>query len=467
MALNWNKEITLGGAKEPDRSAADKVAQQGDEPTVPSTEDEIRDLRTDPTERADEPDISWQAAEGISDMRYGAAQDTADPAQDVAQTSTAELEPLSADVIDLASGPASEPTPEPVASSDPASASSQMPATEFTFTAEPQTSTSDAAQATIPEPVSATIPEPVSATLPVMPARPSEPADTAPAAPAADAQPQDKKKKGLSAILNQPIGGKKGAGSTGKRRGRGRGSDWPSKKTINLYVRQESSLDLRHAIPLAAGLAVLLLVFLKFGILDPLARVAALQGTLSQRQVELQQIDSSLTDYDEVKDTYDAYNVQTSSTGIDVLGTLNMVDTYVKPVAVVESEDLEGNVLTLGLSGANLDAYGNLATTLMAQSNVSGVSVSTADSKDSDSNENVKATLTVTLRTIAETNAQEAQADGSTAGANAASKDATGSSDASASSGASTSSDAASTSASTSSGTSAQSAATGTDATSN
>lgn len=453
MALNWNKEITLGGAKEPDRSAAAKVAQQGDEPTVPSTEDEIRDLRTDPPERADEPDISWQAAEGISDMRYGAESVDNSPSAS-----------SSRDVIDLGgkpttdSVPASEPEPAPATDTE-----SSPSFSEFT-----QATIPEPVSATIPEPVSATIPEPVSATLPIMPARPSEPADAAPSAPAADAQQQDEKKhKGLSAILNQPIGGKKGAGSTGKRRGRGRGSDWPSKKTINLYVRQESSLDLRHAIPLAAGLAVLLLVFLKFGILDPLARVAALQGTLSQRQVELQQIDSSLTDYDEVKDTYDAYNVQTSSTGIDVLGTLNMVDTYVKPVAVVESEDLEGNVLTLGLSGANLDAYGNLATTLMAQSNVSGVSVSTADSKDSDSNENVKATLTVTLRTIAETNAQEAQADGSTAGANAASKDATGSSDASASSGASTSSDAASTSASTSSGTSAQSAATGTDATSN
>ena len=116
--------------------------------------------------------------------------------------------------------------------------------------------------------------------------------------------------------------------------------------------------------------------------------------------------------------------MQTSSTGIDALGTLDMVDTYVKQVATVDSEDLEGNVLTLNLSGANLDAYGNLATTLMAQPSVSGVSVSTADNQQSDSTDNVTATLTVTLRTIAETNAQAAQGDGSDAGANALDADA-------------------------------------------
>ena len=170
---------------------------------------------------------------------------------------------------------------------------------------------------------------------------------------------------------------------------------------------------------LAACLAIFLIIFVRFAILGPLAHVAWLQGELAERQATLAQVDSGLEDYDDVKDVYDAYNVQTSSTGIDALGALDMVDRYVKQVAIVDSEDLEGNILTLSLSDANLDTYGNLATTLMAQPSVSGVSVSTADNQDSDSSDNVMATITVALRTIAETNAQVAQDDGSNAGANA------------------------------------------------
>lgn len=365
MALNWNKDLSIGGPQDP--SAADKVAQQGDEPTTPATSEEISDLTDNGLN-----DISWAAAEGIGDMRYGAGS---------------------------VPGPESVPEPEPMVASEPTVA----------FVPEPTTPIPEPTPAYVPEMTHVEIPDAAPVTLPAEPVGPAE-------SDKVDQPEQEHKPKSLGALLNQPIGGKK----DGKGKGRGRGAGaWPSKKTINLYSPADSGPNVRHTVILAACLAIFLIVFVRFAILGPLAHVARLQGELAERQATLAQVDSGLEDYDDVKDVYDAYNVQTSSTGIDALGALDMVDRYVKQVAIVDSEDLEGNILTLSLSGANLDTYGNLATTLMAQPSVSAVSVSTADNQDSDSSDNVTATITVTLRTIAETNAQVAQDDGSNAGANA------------------------------------------------
>ncbi|MEE1044916.1 MAG: hypothetical protein U0L51_05425 [Olegusella sp.] len=391
MALNWNKDLSVGGPQDP--SAADKVAQQGDEPTTPATPEEISDLTDNGLD-----DISWAAAEGIGDMRYGAAPLSA---------SVSEPEPVS--------GPAWTPEPalvvpesEPTMASEPMASFISEPTVPIS---EPIATTPDPAPAYVPEVTHVEIPDAVSVTLPAEPAKPAEPEQ--------EGEPkQEHKPKSLGDLLNQPIGGKKDGKGKAKGRGRGAGA-WPSKRTINLYVPSDSGLNVRHTVILAVCLAIFLVVFVRFAVLGPLAHVAQLQSELADRQATLAQIDSGLTDYNDIKDVYDAYNVQTSSTGIDVLGALDMVDRYVKQVAIVDSEDLEGNVLTLNLSGANLDTYGNLATTLMTQPSVSGVSVSTADNQDSDSSDNVTATITVTLRTIAETNAQVAQGNGSNTGANA------------------------------------------------
>ena len=61
MALNWNKDLTAGGPQDP--SAADKVAQQGDEPTVPATPEEVQDLTGNGLD-----DLQWTTAEGIGDI---------------------------------------------------------------------------------------------------------------------------------------------------------------------------------------------------------------------------------------------------------------------------------------------------------------------------------------------------------------------------------------------------------------
>ena len=396
MALNWNKDLSIGGPQDP--SAADKVAQQGDAPTTPATSEEISDLTDNGLD-----DISWAAAEGIGDMRYGAAS-APEPKPEPAPVPEPETVSAPAWIPEPVSA---APVPEPTVASEPTVAFVAEPTTPVP---EPTTPVPEPAPAYVPEVTHVEIPDAVSVTLPAEPVKPAEPESTD------QTEQEEHKPKSLGDLLNQPIGGKKE--SKGKKRGRGAGA-WPSKRTINLYVPSDSGLNVRHTVILAVCLAVFLLVFVRFAVLGPLAHVAQLQGELADRQATLAQIDSGLADYDDVKDVYDAYNVQTSSTGIDVLGALNMVDKYVKQVAIVDSEDLEGNVLTLNLSGANLDTYGSLATTLMTQPSVSGVSVSTADNQDSDSSDNVTATITVTLRTIAETNAQVAQGDGSTAGANA------------------------------------------------
>lgn len=329
MALNWNKEVTLGGAKEPDRSAAGKVAQQGDA------------------------DARWEESIGMRDMRYG-ARDASMPEQQPEQPVQL-VQPL-------------QPEQQPAA-----------PAQQ----------------------------KPAAVTKLGMASSGSGTAASAAKAP----------KRSLMQVLQQPIGGKGKGDRAGQ--GKGHGGAWPSKTTINLYVRPSHALEARRAIPLAIGLAVLVFAVAKFGVLDQLARVTAKQSELMAAQAQLAQAESQLGDYDEVKDEYEAYNVQTSSTGIDVLGALDLVDAYVKPSATVDAESIQDATMTVEVSGASLDTVGKIANTLRQQPQVAAVTVAAANNQQTSSSESVVVTLTITLNTIAQTNAVAGGAQPGTAGSNA------------------------------------------------
>ena len=165
---------------------------------------------------------------------------------------------------------------------------------------------------------------------------------------------------------------------------------------MNLCVSGSQELDLRSAVPVGLLLIVLVALFVKFGVVDQMAQVTEKQSELSQQQAILTADEAKLANYDKVEEEYDGYAVSTNSGSVSAITALDLVDTYVAPSATVSSINLKDNKLTLTLTNVNLDTVGALTTTLQGRPIVSGVTVSTAATSATDT-QNVVATMIISL----------------------------------------------------------------------
>lgn len=180
--------------------------------------------------------------------------------------------------------------------------------------------------------------------------------------------------------------------------------EYPSKTYMNLMVSDKKSFDLKSNIPLMVVLLIIVVLVMKFGVFDFYARIDAKQAELNSHQQTLSSLNAELTNYNAVLEEYEGYesmSITSSGLRVDALEALNLVDRFVAPSARVASISLVGNTLTLNLTNISLDGVGKLASTLYEQDVVENVSVATAATQETAS-EDVTATMTITLATVAE-----------------------------------------------------------------
>ena len=180
--------------------------------------------------------------------------------------------------------------------------------------------------------------------------------------------------------------------------------EYPSKTYMNLMVSDKKAFDLRSNIPLIVILLIVVVLVLKFGVFDFYARVDAKQAELNAHQQTLSSMNAELTNYNTVLEEYEGYesmSITSSGLRVDALGALALVDRFVAPSARVASLSLVGNTLTLNLTDISLDGVGKLVSTLYEQDMVANVSVSTAATRETAS-EDVVVAMTITLATAAE-----------------------------------------------------------------
>lgn len=180
--------------------------------------------------------------------------------------------------------------------------------------------------------------------------------------------------------------------------------EFPSKTYMNLMVSEKKSFDLRSNIPFIVILLIIVVLVLKFGVFDFYARVDAKQAELNAHQQTLSSLNAELTNYNTVLEEYEGYesmSITSSGLRVDALGALALVDRFVAPSARVASLSLVGNTLTLNLTDISLDGVGKLVSTLYEQDMVANVSVSTAATRETAS-EDVVVAMTITLATAAE-----------------------------------------------------------------
>lgn len=175
--------------------------------------------------------------------------------------------------------------------------------------------------------------------------------------------------------------------------------EYPSKTYMNLVISDKQAFDVRRNVPIIVILVVVLALFLKFGVFDFYGRVGAKQAELATHQQALNAMTAELVNYDKVLEEYEGYesmSISADGLQVDVLDALALVDRYVTPSARVASLALSGNTLALNVTDVSLDGVGKLVSTLYEQSMVANVSVSTAATQQTAS-EDIMAAITISL----------------------------------------------------------------------
>jgi len=189
------------------------------------------------------------------------------------------------------------------------------------------------------------------------------------------------------------IGDIKGAAKKTKK------ADYPEKTYINLVQVDRKTIDMRRTVVTGIIVVILLALFAKFGVIDFYARLDAKKAELGAQTAQLTALQTQLANYNAVLEEYEGYeSMSLSGDGMSVnaLDAINLVETYVAPSANIASLSLSGSTLTLSLSDVSLDGVGQIASTLREQSMVKNVSVSTASTRNADS-ENVTAAMAISL----------------------------------------------------------------------
>ncbi len=184
-------------------------------------------------------------------------------------------------------------------------------------------------------------------------------------------------------------------GNIFKRSNKAGSSNYPTKTTMNLYV-VERKTQTNRVVLIGILLFLLVVLFVKFGVIDQYARLSAKEAELSQQKLNVSQAEAKLTNYDEVLATYQGFASTGDPNAVDAISVLDLVTTQVMPYANVSSIALKDGVLTLTVTGAPLSTVGDLTSNLMVQDMVENVSVSTA-SNSTKSTTGDTATITVQL----------------------------------------------------------------------
>lgn len=181
---------------------------------------------------------------------------------------------------------------------------------------------------------------------------------------------------------------------------------WPSKQTMNLYVKRKTMFHPMRLAPLLLLICLMAAALGKFGVADRLANIEAEQTELAIKEAQLAQLSEQLSDYDEVKKTYRRYSYEGYDRTIrDRLEVLNLLELEVFPHCTVRQFSVTGRMLTLTVADLTLGSSSELVGRLEAHSDMVEqvfVSSSAFDKEGQNRNDEQVIQMSVLLRSAEE-----------------------------------------------------------------
>ena len=180
----------------------------------------------------------------------------------------------------------------------------------------------------------------------------------------------------------------------------------PVKRSINLAHAGEKKSNIRLGVLSMILLLLCIGLFSKYGVYDRIMAMERARGEVQSIQVQIDAGNAAIDAYGELAIKYAHYTysgmTKEELTIADRVAVLDLLDRLVLPTNYVESWTLEGNKLTLKISGKTLQEL-NLVTQLLEQDDmVAYCTVSTASTNDmrsttADAFSDVSAQLEITL----------------------------------------------------------------------
>lgn len=157
---------------------------------------------------------------------------------------------------------------------------------------------------------------------------------------------------------------------------------YPTKTTINMMRAQGNRFSRGTQVALFVVLLVLVGLFAKFAVIDPLAGSMGSSAQVAAAEEQLAQLKNENAHYAEVNEEYSRYVV----TGLtedernltDRVTVLNLLESKVMGVGFPSSIKVVGNAATVTSLGVNLDEVARLVEDLKNDDRVAYVTVSTA-----------------------------------------------------------------------------------------
>lgn len=134
-------------------------------------------------------------------------------------------------------------------------------------------------------------------------------------------------------------------------------SQIPQKNTMNL-VHHQANFDFKKFVPAFILLGIVVLIFLKFGIFDPLAGKISLLSRISAEHDKVAAMSEELKAYDELANDYGKYSNgwmnESEVSTVDRLDVIALIEEKVANVAVIENYAINGNILSLNIRDVTL-----------------------------------------------------------------------------------------------------------------
>ena len=201
---------------------------------------------------------------------------------------------------------------------------------------------------------------------------------------------------------------------------RGKAPAYPTKTSINLVDTEQVRGNLVVQLALFAIALVLIGIFAKFAVVDPLASSMESGNEVSAAQARLDALIAENADYEELNAQYDRYVVpglsEQEQNLVDRDTVLDLLQQKVMNVGYLDSLRVVSNTVTATCLGVDLSRVSSLVESLESDERVAHVTVSTAQGENDSG---TSATIQIVFKGPLETEA-EASAEGEGAGNGAA-----------------------------------------------
>lgn len=166
---------------------------------------------------------------------------------------------------------------------------------------------------------------------------------------------------------------------------KGRGHAAPTKRTLNLMIREKKSVDPVKWVPGVLIVLAVAALFGKFAVADRYAKLNALEADLAAQKQKLEDTRAAYADYNEVQEQYNRYTyTDFDRTIADRLDVMAVLEREVFPVCDVGALSISGKAVSLSVTGLSLEEASALISRLEAEPLVASVFISNSNQTESD-----------------------------------------------------------------------------------